>query len=88
MREIKSVLITGIAGFVGSHLAEYILSIHGIDVIGLIRWRSPLDNIEGILKEIYLELGDLEDAGSLIRLLDRTKPDIIFHLAAQSYVTA
>ncbi len=88
MRETKNVLITGITGFVGSHLAEHILSIHGIDVVGLVRWRSSLDNIKGILKEIYLELGDLEDMGSLLRVLKETKPDIIFHLAAQSYVTA
>jgi len=88
MKEINKVLITGITGFVGSHLADYILSIHGVDVIGLVRWRAPVDNIKGILKEIYLEIGDLEDIGSLIRVLEETKPDIIFHLAAQSYVTA
>lgn len=88
MREIKNVLITGITGFVGSHLAEYILSIKDPAVIGLVRWRSPLDNIKDIEKKVFLELGDLEDMSSLLRILKEVKPDIIFHLAAQSYVTA
>ncbi len=42
------VLITGITGFAGSHLAEYILSNHNVDVYGIYRWRSPMDNLEGI----------------------------------------
>ena len=42
-------LITGITGFVGSHLAEYILENHpDVEVAGLIRWRSPKDHIVGI----------------------------------------
>jgi len=90
MRQINKVLITGITGFVGSHLADYILDVldEDIDIFGLIRWRSPLDNIKDIASRIYLELGDLEDMGSLIRVLEETMPDVIFHLAAQSYVTA
>ena len=40
------VLITGITGFAGSHLAEYILSNHSsVDVFGIVRWRSRMDNI-------------------------------------------
>lgn len=90
MRQINRVLITGITGFVGSHLADYILDVldEDIDIFGLVRWRSPLDNIKDIASRIYLELGDLEDMGSLIRILEETMPDAIFHLAAQSYVTA
>ena len=87
MQEIKTVLITGITGFVGSHLAEYVLAEHpDVKVVGLARWRSPKDNIEGILDKIQLVYGDLEDLPSLLALLSKERPDAIFHLAAQSYV--
>lgn len=82
------VLITGITGMVGSHLAEYILDNHPlVEVHGLIRWRSPLDNIRSIYPKIILHQAELRDLNSLIVLLQRVKPDLIFHLAAQSYVT-
>ena len=81
------ILITGITGFVGSHLAEYILRMdEGDQIYGLRRWRSPKDNIASIYNKIYLLDGDLCDLSSLIRTLETVKPDIIFHLAAQSYV--
>ena len=87
MEKTKSVLITGITGFVGSHLAEYILANHpDVKIIGLARWRSPKENIQGILSKITLQYGDLEDLPSLLALLGKEKPDVIFHLAAQSYV--
>ena len=80
-------LITGITGFVGSHLAEYILENHpDVEVAGLVRWRSPKDNIEGILDKIALRYGDLRDFPSVKKILTEHQPDIIFHLAAQSYV--
>ncbi|MCG3204429.1 MAG: GDP-6-deoxy-D-mannose reductase [Elusimicrobia bacterium] len=81
------VLITGITGFVGSHLAEYILAEHpDVKVYGIKRWRSPKDNIRGILKQVQLVDCDLRDLGSLITVFSSIKPDIIFHLAAQSFV--
>jgi len=84
---ILNILITGITGFVGSHLADYILSLNkGHKVFGLTRWRSSKDNIKHILDKIDLLDGDLLDPFSLIRVLTESKPDIIFHLAAQSYV--
>ena len=80
-------LITGITGFVGSHLAEYILEHHPqVEVAGLIRWRSPRDHITGIVERIQLHYGNLLDMPSLRRLLAEFRPDFIFHLAAQSYV--
>ena len=86
-RKIKKVLITGITGFVGSHLAEYIIEKHPtVKIIGLARWRSPTDNINSILDKITLLYGDLVDYPSLKTLLQIEKPDVIFHLAAQSYV--
>ncbi|MEE9398924.1 MAG: GDP-mannose 4,6-dehydratase, partial [Dehalococcoidales bacterium] len=87
MREIKNVLITGITGFVGSHLADYILAnFPKVQIFGLARWRSPTSNIGHILDRITLEFGDLSDLSSLKTILSRQKPDVIFHLAAQSYV--
>ena len=82
-----SVLITGITGFVGSHLAEYILAEHReIVVVGLARWRSPKNNIEHILDKVTIEYGDLTDLPSLKKILAKHRPQYIFHLAAQSYV--
>jgi len=81
------VLITGITGFVGSHLADYILKHHlKVEIHGIKRWRSPLKNISGILNRIKLHDCDLRDLSSLIHLFEDIKPDIIFHLAAQSFV--
>jgi GDP-mannose 4,6-dehydratase len=82
------VLITGITGFVGSHLAEYILAHHPqTEIFGLKRWRSPKDNIRHLLDRVTLFDGDLRDLVSLQRVLGDAKPDVIFHLAAQSFVT-
>jgi GDP-mannose 4,6-dehydratase len=82
------VLITGITGMVGSHLTEYILNNHpSVGVHGLLRWRSPLDNIRDIQSRITLHCAELRDLNSLRLLLGKVEPDWIFHLAAQSYVT-
>ena len=82
-------LITGITGFAGSHLAEYILAHHpDTEVYGIMRWRSRTENIQGIKERIQLIECDLRDATSVKALLGRVRPDKIFHLAAQSYVPA
>jgi len=87
MNKIGNVLITGITGFVGSHLADYILAnFPEVRISGLARWRAPKDNVRHILDRITLEPGDLADLPSLTAMLSRQRPDIIFHLAAQSYV--
>ncbi len=81
------VLITGITGFAGSHLADYILSEHpGVHVFGLVRWRSRMENILHIQDKIKLFEADLKDIVSLEKCLAEIKPDRIFHLAAQSFV--
>jgi GDP-4-dehydro-6-deoxy-D-mannose reductase len=81
------ILITGVTGFVGSHLAEYILNLdEGHEVYGLCRWRSPKENLEKVYNKITLLEADLCDLSALIRNFKSAKPDIIFHLAAQSYV--
>ncbi|HHF42621.1 MAG TPA: NAD-dependent epimerase/dehydratase family protein, partial [Candidatus Aminicenantes bacterium] len=81
------VLLTGITGFAGSHLAEYILNHHPeVEVFGLIRWRSRRENIVHLENKITLVEGDLKDIVSLKKILAVVKPDWIFHLAAQSFV--
>jgi len=83
------VLITGITGMVGSHLADYILDNHpSVEIHGLIRWRSPLDNVRHILPKVILHPAELRDLNSLVLLLRKVQPDWIFHLAAQSYVSS
>ncbi len=82
------VLITGITGFVGSHLADYLLAEQPeADVHGLKRWRSPMGNLSAVVDRVTLHDGDLRDLSSLITVLKRVRPEIIFHLAAQSFVT-
>ena len=84
-----NILITGITGFVGSHLADYIVKLQSHDrIYGLARWRSPLNNISHLIIEnkITLLWGDLLDLPSIERALQICQPKIIFHLAAQSYV--
>ncbi|MFH0948412.1 MAG: GDP-mannose 4,6-dehydratase [Elusimicrobiota bacterium] len=79
------VLITGITGFAGSHLAEFLLSrnyaVHGID-----RWRSKTENIEGFKDKIILHECDIKDYHSVRKVIETVMPEKIFHLAAQSFV--
>lgn len=82
-------LITGITGFAGSHLAEYILAEQpGVEVYGTFRWRSRMDNVEHLDGRIKLVEADLRDYTSVHRALEISRPDYIFHLAAQSFVPA
>lgn len=81
------VLITGITGFVGSHLCEYILREHpGVEIFGIRRWRSRIENIEHLLDKITVHECNLVDASSVKTLIAQVRPDKIFHLAAQSFV--
>ena len=81
------VLITGITGFVGSHLAEYVSEKHPtVEIFGLKRWRSPIDNLRHLGERVRLIDGDLRDLASLITVLEECRPDVVFHLAAQSFV--
>ncbi|MHB1276234.1 MAG: GDP-mannose 4,6-dehydratase, partial [Candidatus Humimicrobiaceae bacterium] len=87
----KKALITGITGMVGSHLANFLLENTDWDIYGMCRWRSPLDNVEHFLHRankkdrIYFVYGDLCDYISLENVVEESKPDYVFHLAAQSY---
>jgi GDP-mannose 4,6-dehydratase len=84
-------LITGVTGFVGSHLAEYLLANTDWDIVGMCRWRSPLDNIQSLIPEINkggrvrLVYADLRDGIAVREAVEQANPTHVFHLAAQSY---
>lgn len=79
-------LITGITGFAGSHLAEYLLANTDCTVYGTFRWRSKRQNIGHLQNKVRLVECELKDANSVSEIIAQIKPDYIFHLAAQSYV--
>jgi GDPmannose 4,6-dehydratase len=87
----KRALITGVAGMVGSHLTDFLLENTNWDVYGFCRWNDNLENLEHLTHRInkkdrvHLIYGDLNDLASLIETMNESKPDYIFHLAAQSY---
>lgn len=81
-----NVMITGVTGFAGSYLAEYLVNKPDVNVFGLKRWNSPLENIYSVMDKINLINFDLGDPHSIYRAVKEVKPDKIFHLAAQSYV--
>lgn len=83
------VLITGITGFVGSHLAEYCLKQPDVQVFGTIKSHhlgEELKRVEKIKDKIELLECDLVNRVAVARVLEKAKPDRIFHLAAQSFV--
>jgi GDPmannose 4,6-dehydratase len=85
------VFITGITGMVGSHLADYLIDKTDWEIIGLCRWRSPMDNLSHLVghinakERITLLYGDLRDDLSIRDAVAQAKPDYVFHLAAQSF---
>ncbi|MBL3570677.1 GDP-mannose 4,6-dehydratase [Rhodovulum sulfidophilum] len=87
----KRALITGITGMVGSHLTDFLLDRTDWDIVGMARWRSPMDNIAHLTdrinqrNRIRLVHGDLRDSLSLLHAVEEARPDYVFHLAAQSY---
>ena len=85
------VLITGVTGMVGSHLAEHLIAHTEWDIHGMIRWRSPLDNLQSLIGRInardrmFLHYGDLRDTLAVQDVVRKARPDYVFHLAAQSF---
>lgn len=79
------ILITGITGLIGSHLADWLIAQGGHDIWGFKRWRSAEDNIVHLRDAVQFVEGDIEDPFSVAHCIEQVRPDRIFHLAAQSY---
>jgi GDP-4-dehydro-6-deoxy-D-mannose reductase len=83
---MRRVLITGVTGFAGSHLVDFLLTRGDCEIFGIQRWRSRTENIEHFASKITLLECDLRDATNTFETIAKVKPDWIFHLAAQSFV--
>jgi GDP-4-dehydro-6-deoxy-D-mannose reductase len=81
-----NVLITGIDGFVGSHLAEELLTCPGIRLFGLVEKIGRTRNLSRIADKIQFHECDITDAGAIKQLIQSIKPDEIYHLAGQAFV--
>jgi GDP-4-dehydro-6-deoxy-D-mannose reductase len=83
------ILITGLTGFVGSHLADLLLERGDAELFGIKRWSSRMDllsHIRDLDRKIHLFTCNILDPVSVFEVIERVKPDTIFHLAAESYV--
>jgi len=83
----KRILITGISGFAGSHLAEQLLDL-GCEVHGTIRRHAvPMhENIEHLRGKIHLHEADITSAERILGIFEEVEPNAVFHLAAESFV--
>jgi len=82
------VLITGITGFVGSHMADYLLkNVPDVEIFGMRRWRSRFENVSHLyqLDNVTFLEGDLSDRSSISKILYEVEPDVVYHFAAQSF---
>lgn len=91
MNRTPIILINGITGQVGSQLADFVLENTMYDVVGMMRWHEPMDNLYHLTDRINrkdricVQYADLNDYPALARMLRTIRPDYISHLAAQSY---
>ena len=83
----KRVMVTGISGFAGSHLAEELLDL-GCEVHGTIRRHAvPMhENIEHLRGKIILHEADITSAERIFGIFDEIEPNAVFHLAAESFI--
>lgn len=86
---MKTALITGVTGQDGSYLSEFLLE-KGYDVHGIIRrssvdFRERISHLEG-QPHFHLHYADLGDSMSIVKVVDKVRPDEIYNLAAQSHV--
>lgn len=88
---MKKALITGFTGQVGSQMADFLLENTDYEVFGMMRWQEPMENIYHLTDRINnkdrisIFYADLNDFASLDRMISDIRPDVIFHLAAQSF---
>ncbi|MCR4409321.1 MAG: GDP-mannose 4,6-dehydratase [Candidatus Saccharicenans sp.] len=81
------VLVTGISGFIGSHLAEYLTqALPNLELFGLVRPRACLSALKKVADRVKILEADVRDQASVLKALSEVRPDRIFHLAGQSAV--
>jgi len=85
LEDILKALITGISGFVGSHLAEYLLANTDWEVAGTVY--GPYDNIANLCGALELYPAELSRLDVMTFVLEQSQPDAVFHLAAQPLVS-
>ncbi len=84
---MTTILITGVGGFAGSHLAEFLLQQHPQCALhGILRDAEKTENIRSFADRIQLHKCDIVDFQSVFTVLKEVKPDVIFHLAGQAFV--
>ena len=88
---MRTALITGITGQDGAYLSQFLLR-QGYRVVGLLR-RSASSDVIGdaaawlnVIDDMELVDGDIIDLSSMIRVMERTRPEEVYNLAAQSFV--
>ena len=87
-------LITGVTGMVGSHLLDHLIENTDWEIAGTIRWRSSKSNIQHHFNRSYFNSriklieADLLDYQSLVNAVEKSQPNFVFHLAAQSFPTS
>lgn len=85
----ERILITGITGFVGSHLADYVLARGAsCELYGTKRWHlSRMDNVAHVVDRIQWRECNLLDPFAVRDLIESVRPDRVFHCAAESFVS-
>ena len=83
------VLVTGATGFVGSHMVDFLLREHpALDVVGVKRYHlSRTDNCDHFFSKIHWVDCNLKESWSVLSMIEDVQPDIIFHMAAESFVS-
>lgn len=81
----ERVLITGISGMIGSHVVQALIdSGRCYKIFGLVRARSDLSSLSGILDQVDLLVGDILDSGRMIDIISLCRPAFVYHFAAQA----
>ena len=78
-------LITGISGFAGSYLTEFLLD-KGYEVFGTFYDKSTFSNLDGFIDRITLYQCDIRNYDSMKKIIEKNQPDEVYHLAAISFV--
>lgn len=78
-------LVTGACGFAGSHLVEYLLKSNDT-VVALAAVGESTENLKNVIDKISIHTMDLRDIDSCLSILDRHKPDVLYHLAGIAFL--